>query len=69
MEREISRLWNLKNVKAVPIVVRALGCMKKELGEWIDKLEIRYSCKYRYCTITKDYLIGNSKHSKKVLEQ
>ena len=34
-------MWSVKNVDVVPVVVGALGSVTKNLGEWIEKVEIR----------------------------
>ena len=40
MKREIRRLWKLRRVEVVPIVIGALGSITKEFVKWIEKLEI-----------------------------
>ena len=39
--RELKRLWSLKKVKAVPVVVGALGCISKGFSGWMDTLGIK----------------------------
>ena len=39
-KREIGRLWKLKMVQVVPIVIGALGSVTKKLDGWIEKLGI-----------------------------
>ena len=43
LKREIARLWKLKRVEVVPIVIGALGCITKEFDRWIEKLGITYN--------------------------
>ena len=38
--REISRLWQLKKVQVVPVVIGALGSMTKDFDKWVERLEI-----------------------------
>ena len=38
LKREIGRLWNLKKVEVVPVVIGALGSVTKEFDRWIEKL-------------------------------
>ena len=40
LTREIKRIWNLRNVIVVPVIVGALGSIIKKLDEWIKKLDI-----------------------------
>ena len=40
LKREIGRLWELKLVKVVSVVIGALGSVTKEFDEWIEKLGI-----------------------------
>ena len=39
-EREIGRLWKLKMVEVVPVVIGALGRVTKGVDRWIEKLGI-----------------------------
>ena len=41
LKREIGRLWKLKMVEAIPVVIGALGSATKEFDGWIEKLGIR----------------------------
>ena len=41
LKREIGRLWKLKMVEAIPVVIGALGSVTKEFDGWIEKLGIR----------------------------
>ena len=40
LKREIGRLWKLKMVEVVPVVIGALGRVTKEFDGWIEKLGI-----------------------------
>ena len=37
---EIRRMWSVRNVDVVPVVVGALGSVTKNLGKWTEKLGI-----------------------------
>ena len=37
LKRKIKRLWKLKKVEVVPVVIGALGCVKKEFETWVEK--------------------------------
>ena len=40
LRREIGRLWQLRKVQVVPVVVGALGSVTKEFDRWIEKLGV-----------------------------
>ena len=40
LKRELKRLWSLKKVELVPVVVGALGCISKGFSGWMDTLEL-----------------------------
>ena len=40
LKRELKRLWSLKKVEVVPVVVGALGCISKGFSGWMDTLEL-----------------------------
>ena len=42
LKRELKRLWSLKKVEVVPVVVGALGCISKGFSGWMDTLGIKY---------------------------
>ena len=41
LRREIGRLWQLKNVKVVPVVIGALGSVTKEFDNWMENWNYR----------------------------
>ena len=41
LKRELKRLWSLKKVEVVPVVVGALGCISKGFSGWVDTLGIK----------------------------
>ena len=40
LKRELKRLWSLKKVEVVPVVVGALECISKGFSGWMDTLGI-----------------------------
>ena len=64
LKREIARLWKLKRVEVVPIVIGALGCITKEFDRWIEKLGI--TCNVG--VMQKAALLGTARILRKVLE-
>ena len=43
LKREIGRLWKLKHVEVVPVVIGALGSVTKDFEKWIKKLRTAYN--------------------------
>ena len=43
LKREINRLWNVREVKIVPIIIGALGTIGKNFETWLKKTEIECS--------------------------
>ena len=64
MKREIERLWNLKKVEVVPIVIGALESVTKEFDRWIEKLGITFNVG----VVQKTALLGTARILRKVLE-
>ena len=64
LKRQIKRLWKLKKVEVVPVVIGALGCVTKGFEKWIEKLEIHCNLG----VIQKTALLGTARILRKVLE-
>ena len=64
LKREIRRLWKLKNVEIVPVVIGALGSVSTEFDRWMGKLGI--TCNVG--VIQKTALLGTARILRKVLE-
>ena len=63
MKRELKRLWSLKKVEVVPVVV-ALGCISKGFSRWMDTLGI----KLNVGMVQKSVLLGTARILRKVLD-
>ena len=64
LKREIRRLWKLRNVEIVPVVIGALGSVSVEFNRWTVKLGI-------ICNVgvmQKTALLGTARILRKVLE-
>ena len=62
---EIGRLlWQLKNVKVVPVVIGALGSVTKDFDNWMEKLEVPSNVG----PIQKTALLGTARILRRVLE-
>ena len=64
LKREIGRLWNLKKVEVVPVVIGALGSVTKEFDRWIKKLGTTFNVG----VVQKTALLGTARTLRKVLE-
>ena len=64
LKREIKRIWNLRNVIVVPVIVGALGSITKKLGEWIKKLDISITIEL----LQKTTILGTARILRKVLD-
>ena len=64
LKREIGRLWKLKMVEVIPVVIGALGSVTKGSDRWIEKLGIPFNVG----VIQKTALLGTARILRKVLE-
>ena len=64
VKRELKRLWSLKKVEVVPVVVGALGCISKGFSGWMDTLGI----KLNVGMVQKSVLLGTARILRKVLD-
>ena len=64
LKRERKRLWSLKKVEVVPVVVGALGVISKSFSRWMDMLGITLSVGM----VQKSVLLGTARILRKVLD-
>lgn len=64
LKREIKRLWKLRSVQVVPVVVGALGSVTKEFENWMRKLNIMPEVEI----LQKTALLGTARILRKVFE-
>ena len=64
LKREIKRLWHMKNIDIIPIIVGALGSITTELGKRIEQLNIEIAIE----KLQKTTLLGTARILRKVLE-
>ena len=57
LKREIGRLWGIRHLEVVPVVVGALGVVSKRLDAWLEKLVVTVDEKG---TVAKNSLIRHS---------
>ena len=64
LKKEIRKLWSIRRVKVVLVVVGALGAVSKRLDTWLDKLGITIKTGF----LQKTALLGTARILRKVLE-
>ena len=64
LKREIKRIWNMRSVIVVPVIVGALGSITKKLDDWLEKLDITVNG----ALLQKTTLLGTARILRKVLE-
>ena len=64
LRKEISRLWQLKKVQVVTVVIGALGSVTKDFDKWMEKLGIPEDVG----VVQKTALLGTARILRKVLE-
>ena len=64
LKREIGRMWGIRKVQVVPVVIGALGSVTKRFDKWIEKLDIQCN----FVDMQKTALLGTARVLRKVLE-
>ena len=64
LKKELKRLWSLKKVEVVPVVVGALRCISEDFSEWMDTLGI----KLNVGIVQKSVLLRTARILRKVLD-
>ena len=64
LKKEIRRLWKLRNVEIIPVLIGALGSVSAEFDRWIGKLGI--TCNVE--VMRKSVLLGTARILRNVLE-
>ena len=63
-KRDIARMWNMRTVQVVTIVIGSLGSVTKNLDKWLGKLKVKISISLPQ----KTTLLGTARILRKVLE-
>ena len=63
LKREIGRLWGIRHLEVVPVVVGALGVVSKRLDAWLEKLGVTI----RTGLLQKTALLGTARILRKLL--
>ena len=64
LKREIARMWNMRTVQGISIVVGSSGSVTKNLDQWLGKLDIKLSTSLLQTTT----LLGAARILRKILE-
>ena len=64
LKREIGRLWGIRHLEVVPVVVGALGVVSKRLDTWLEKLGVTI----RTRLLQKTALLGTARILRKLLD-
>ena len=64
LKREIGRLWGIRHLEVVPVVVGALEVVSNRLLTWLEKLGVTI----RTRLLQKTALLGTGKILRKLLE-
>ena len=64
LKREIGRLWGIRHLEVVPVVIGALGVVSKRLDAWLEKLGVTI----RTGLLQKTALLGTVRMLRKLLD-
>ena len=64
LKRELKRIWSLRKVQVVPVVVGALGCVSERFNQWMEILGIEVNVG----VLQKSALLGTVRIIRKVME-
>ena len=64
IKREIKKMWNVKEVTIVPLIIGVLGTIGKNFERWLKEIEIDCSIEL----LQKACLLGTAKIIRKVLD-
>ena len=64
LKREIGRLWGIRHLQVVLLVVGTLGVVSNRLGAWLEKLGVTI----RTELLQKTALLGTARILRKLLE-
>ena len=63
LKREIKRMWNIRSIKVIPVVLGALGSTLKKLKNCTEELRVVINT----ALLEKTALLGTARISRKVL--
>ena len=63
LKEEIARLWNMKRVTVIPVVIGALGCISNCFGSYMEKIGVEVKLQ----VVQKTTLLGTENFLRKTL--
>ena len=64
LKYEIARMWRMKDIEVIPVVIGALGTAAKQFEKWIQKLDLEITVEM----LQKLCLLGTARIIRKVLD-
>ena len=64
LKYEIARIWKMKKVDVIPVVIGALGTVTKNFDKWLEKLELDLTVEM----LQRPCLLGTARIIRKVLD-
>ena len=64
LKYEIARMWRMKDVEVIPVVIGTLGTVTKQFEKWIQKLDLEITVEM----LQKPCLLGTARIIRKVLD-
>ena len=64
LKYEIARMWRMKDVEVIPVVIGALGTVTKQFEKWIQKLDLEITVE----KLQKPCLLGTARIIREVLD-
>ena len=65
LRQEIAKIWGMKKVEVIPVIVGTLGAVSKKIEKWIDKIQINIKVEH----LQKTALLGTARILRKVLNE
>ena len=64
LKYEIAKIWKMRKVEVIPVVIGALGTVTKHFEKWIEKLDLDLTIE----ALQKPRLFGTARIIRKVLD-
>ena len=64
LKYEIARMWRMKDVEVIPVVIGELGTVAKQFQKWIQKMDLEIPVEM----LQKPCLLGTARIIRKVLD-
>ena len=64
LKHEIAKIWKLRKVEVIPVVIGALGTVTKHFEKWTEKLDLDLTIE----ALQKPCLLGTTRIIRKMLD-